>query len=72
VESYQFHEKEPLSCPMLVFAGIDDKSLTFEQLVAWKRHTTGKFAAHLLPGAHFFPAAPLLQSVVEALTGVSG
>jgi medium-chain acyl-[acyl-carrier-protein] hydrolase len=70
VESYRFQESEPLSCPMLVFAGIDDKSLTFEQLVAWKRHTTGSFAAHLLPGGHFFPAAPLLQNLAEAFAGM--
>ena len=70
VESYRFHEDEPLSCPMRVFAGIEDKSLTFEQLIAWKRHTTGKFAAHLLPGGHFFPAAPLLQNIAEAFAGM--
>jgi surfactin synthase thioesterase subunit len=70
VESHGFCEDEPLSCPILVSAGINDRSVTYEQLLAWKRHTTGRFAAHLLPGGHFFPQGPLVQIIAETLAGL--
>ncbi len=63
VESYRFLEDEPLNCPITVFSGIEDSSVSWDQLIAWKRHTKRRFAMHVFPGGHFFPHGPMLQSV---------
>ena len=68
VESYQFKEGEPLNCPMIVSAGIGDVSTTYDQLLAWTRHTRAEFIAQLFPGGHFFPQDPLLRSISANLT----
>jgi medium-chain acyl-[acyl-carrier-protein] hydrolase len=68
VESYRFQEGEPLDCPVTVFSGMDDTSVSWDQLLAWKRHTTHRrFAMQLLPGGHFYPQGPLLQTISATL-----
>ena len=44
VESYRFREDEPLDCPITVFAGMNDPSITWDQMFAWKRQTRRRFA----------------------------
>ena len=70
VESYSFHEDEPLDCPFTVFAGAKDKSVSWDQLFAWKRHTRRRFHMQILPGGHFYPQRPLLQTISNTLTGL--
>ncbi len=67
VESYRFREDEPLDCPITVFAGIDDESVSWDQLLAWKRFTSRRFALQMLPGGHFYPQRPLLQTISATL-----
>ncbi len=67
VESYRFHEAEPLDCPITVFAGAEDKSVSWDQLFAWKRHTRRNFQMQILPGGHFYPQRPLLQTISTTL-----
>jgi medium-chain acyl-[acyl-carrier-protein] hydrolase len=69
VESYRFREDEPLDCPMTVFAGMQDASVDWDQLLAWKRQTSRRFAVQLLPGGHFYPSGPLLQTIATTLAG---
>jgi medium-chain acyl-[acyl-carrier-protein] hydrolase len=54
VESYQHREREPLACPVTVYAGSDDHSVSAEGLSAWKAQTRGPFAATRYPGDHFY------------------
>jgi len=68
VESYEFKEDEPLNCPMTVSAGIGDVSTTYDQLLAWARHTRAGFTAQLFPGGHFYSESPLLRSISATLT----
>lgn len=68
VESYRFQEGEPLNCPITAFAGSQDKSVNWDQLVAWKRQTSQRFAMHILPGGHFFPQLSMLQAISSTLT----
>jgi medium-chain acyl-[acyl-carrier-protein] hydrolase len=70
VESYGYEEDEPLDCPITVFAGTQDASVTWDQLLDWKRQTRQRFAVQLLPGGHFYPQEPLLQTISETLTGL--
>lgn len=72
VESYHFKEGEPLDCPVTVFSGMNDASVSWDQLLAWKRHTTHRrFAMQLLPGGHFYPQRPLLQTISATLAGLN-
>ena len=70
VESYRFQEDKPLDCPITVFSGIDDASVSWDQLLAWKRHTRSRFAMQVLPGGHFYSQRPLLQTISATLTGL--
>lgn len=67
VESYSFREEEALDCPITVFAGMQDASVAWDQMLAWKRQTRRRFAVQLLPGGHFYPHGPLLQTISTAL-----
>lgn len=53
-ETYTFRPQPPLRCPVTVFGGHEDKTVTREDLEAWSAHTTAHFEAHVLPGDHFF------------------
>ena len=68
VESYHFKEYEPLDCPISAFAGEADASVTWQELLAWKRQTRRQFAAHIFPGGHFYPREPLLRSISTTLS----
>jgi len=54
IETYRWREEAPLACPLTVFAGIDDISVDFPQLAAWRRFSAGEFRLEFLPGGHFF------------------
>ncbi|MET9558536.1 alpha/beta fold hydrolase [Streptomyces sp. NPDC006645] len=43
-----------LSCPVDVFAGLDDSLVPVEEAEQWADRTTGAFRAHWFPGGHFF------------------
>jgi medium-chain acyl-[acyl-carrier-protein] hydrolase len=70
VESYRFQEDEPLDCPITVFAGRNDASVNWDQLLAWNRQTRRRFGVQLLPGGHFYPPEPLLQTISATLAGL--
>ncbi len=56
---------EPLHCPISVFGGTEDPSVTHEALAAWREHTSASFEQHLFPGDHFY-----LNHAREALTDI--
>nr|BBH88275.1 thioesterase [Thermosporothrix sp. COM3] len=66
-ETYQYQHEEPLSCPITVFGGHQDSSVSYQQLQAWRDHTRGAFAAHMLPGNHFFlqPSRDQLLALIK-------
>ena len=68
VESYRFEPGEQLDCPIAAFAGIGDPSVNWNRMFAWKAHTTRRFTIQFFPGGHFYPQAPLLQSISAALS----
>jgi surfactin synthase thioesterase subunit len=72
VESYIFREDAPLNCPVTVFAGSTDASVTRDELLAWRRHTTEEFAMRYLPGGHFIPDQPLLSAISATLVSPIG
>lgn len=50
---YAYRQRAPLSCPLHVLGGKDDRACE-EQLLAWRREATGDFSLALFPGGHFF------------------
>ena len=53
-EAYRFREELPLDCPIVAFAGVDEKNLKAEALNAWSAHTSRTFQSRRFPGGHFF------------------
>jgi medium-chain acyl-[acyl-carrier-protein] hydrolase len=73
IESYRWREEAPLDLPISAFAGLDDRSVTLENLLAWRRHTARDFRLELLPGDHFFPQTrrdQLLRSLARDVNGL--
>jgi medium-chain acyl-[acyl-carrier-protein] hydrolase len=53
-DSYLAKEELPLACPLAIYGGSKDDSVSHEQLDGWRTHTNRSFALHMLPGHHFF------------------
>ena len=54
IETYEYNEGAPLSCPIVAYAGQSDEEANGELMSVWQSQTTSDFALHVLPGDHFF------------------
>jgi medium-chain acyl-[acyl-carrier-protein] hydrolase len=54
LERYVHRAETPLSCPITVFGGTDDRTVTGDELESWSDHTDDTFKLQLLPGDHFY------------------
>ena len=54
VQTYQYVDDAPLSCPIAAYGGINDDEVPRESLLEWKRQTESRFSLHMLPGDHFY------------------
>ncbi len=63
--TYRPAVREPLDCPIRVFAGLDDDAPR-AALCAWQRETHGDFSLQWFDGGHFFIASSQAQ-VLAAL-----
>jgi medium-chain acyl-[acyl-carrier-protein] hydrolase len=73
-DTYMAAEEAPLSCPIVLYGGSKDDSVSHEQLESWQIHTSRSFALHMLPGHHFFLQSHrslLLQSMAEKLSDLA-
>jgi medium-chain acyl-[acyl-carrier-protein] hydrolase len=71
-ETYQCTVEPPLDCPVSVFGGIEDATVTQDELADWSCHTTAGFDLCMLPGGHFFPQESrdeVLRALEARLTG---
>lgn len=69
-KTYRYLPLPPLSCPIAVFGGLQDMTVTYSHLTAWQMQTTAAFSLQMLPGNHFFlnsERALLLQSITAKL-----
>jgi medium-chain acyl-[acyl-carrier-protein] hydrolase len=62
LESYAYREEAPLDCPLSVFGGTRDRTLSAPALEGWAMHTRGEFRLRMLSEGHLF-----LQSARETL-----
>ncbi|AJO79711.1 thioesterase II family protein [Pseudomonas sp. MRSN 12121] len=51
--SFRPQQRAPLKCPVHVLGGREDRASS-EQLMAWRRETSGSFSVDMLSGGHFF------------------
>jgi medium-chain acyl-[acyl-carrier-protein] hydrolase len=73
IETYRYQPGLPLSCPITVFGGLQDRGVDVTALEGWRPYTTGKFGLQLFSGNHFFlheAQSQILQAIHEQL-GVS-
>jgi medium-chain acyl-[acyl-carrier-protein] hydrolase len=54
IQTYEYTEGDPLSCPIYACCGMQDKEETRELMSKWKEQTESWFKLHMLPGDHFF------------------
>ena len=54
IDSYVYREEPPLSCPITAFGGLQDSTVTRDQLSPWREQTSESFTLRMLPGDHFF------------------
>lgn len=66
-EAYCFRAEQPLDCPIVAFAGVDEDDLEADELNAWSAHTQRSFHSRRFPGDHFF-IRESQKLVIEALS----
>jgi medium-chain acyl-[acyl-carrier-protein] hydrolase len=66
IENYVYTPEPPLECPITVFGGTDDPTVTCNQLEEWRRQTSAGFNVRMFPGDHFFPKR-CREAFVEAV-----
>ncbi|WP_448544556.1 thioesterase II family protein [Roseiflexus sp.] len=59
-ETYVYQPDQPLECPVVACGGLEDDSVTPEELESWRVHTSADFRLRLFPGGHFYPATSQL------------
>jgi medium-chain acyl-[acyl-carrier-protein] hydrolase len=73
-EAYTHVAGDPLTCPIAVFGGLDDVTVTREELDAWRQQTRSSFSHRSLTGGHFIideHPKEVLRSVCSDLLAVS-
>jgi medium-chain acyl-[acyl-carrier-protein] hydrolase len=72
-ETYIYSPEAPLDCSISAFGGINDRTVTYSDLVAWRGQTRSSLTLRLFPGDHFFlnsAQALVLQTVSDDLTWI--
>ncbi|HEX8921091.1 MAG TPA: thioesterase II family protein [Pyrinomonadaceae bacterium] len=74
-QTYEHTPKQPLTCPLTAFGGLQDTHISREQIEGWREQTTGAFVARMLPGDHFFLHSSqniLLRLIAQELYQLKG
>lgn len=59
MQAFQFKPEKPLGLPVVAVTGTEDRVVTPEKMLGWKRYTANRFSLRSIPGDHFFPVASL-------------
>ncbi len=54
VETYNYTVRAPLDCAITAFGGLQDETVTVEELQSWREETCRAFTLHLFSGDHFY------------------
>ncbi|MGA1864687.1 MAG: thioesterase II family protein [bacterium] len=60
-ETYIHESEPPLPCSITAYGGLQDHTVSREELGAWRQHTAGTFTMRMFQGDHFYiqPSRPL-------------
>lgn len=58
VENYEYSHREPLSCPIMVYSGLEDEEIPIESCRAWRDQTSATCRVKVFKGGHFFIRNP--------------
>ena len=75
LDTYRYVDEPPLACPISVFGGENDNSVSYEELDAWRYQTKNSFNLKMFPGDHFFlhnAPTSLLQVLTQELARYLG
>jgi medium-chain acyl-[acyl-carrier-protein] hydrolase len=53
-DGYVYADEAPLACPITAFGGLEDATVTRDELAAWQHQTRGGCETRMLPGGHFY------------------
>jgi surfactin synthase thioesterase subunit len=73
VQTYNYVAEPPLTCPLTVYGGMEDESVSRETLEGWRQHTTGPFSLQMIEGDHFFlhtSESALTRSLISKLVAL--
>ncbi|EIE99146.1 thioesterase II family protein [Saccharomonospora glauca] len=65
VEKYVWPGGDPVAHDLVALGGDSDDNVPPEDLIAWERHTTGRFRHRIFPGGHFYLQDSLVDVVAE-------
>lgn len=67
LETYSYVKQPLLTCPITAIGGLEDATVSYDDIKAWSEQTTATFSARMLPGDHFFihSAKTLLLQVLS-------
>ena len=71
LETHEYIAGERLNCPISVFGGEQDRSVTAEALAAWSEQTKAAFSQQLFLGEHFYindARETLIVAITESFT----
>ena len=70
-ETFNRNELRRVSCPLTIFAGLNDSEYSVDHMSSWSLHTAATCRINPVPGDHFFLTTDLhlvLTQMVETLT----
>lgn len=70
-ETYEYAARPPLSCPIVMYGGTEDREVEAGDLEEWRAQTTGPFSVRMLPGHHFFLQAARDQLLADMAAQLS-
>jgi medium-chain acyl-[acyl-carrier-protein] hydrolase len=53
-ETYAYTDAPPLVCPIWVYGGLYDETISRERLESWSQHTEAETQVHMVDGGHLF------------------
>ena len=65
VETYKYRDEPALDCPISVYGGDSDSTLSDADFEAWREQTSGRFRMQMLRGDHFLLGAVRLRLLME-------
>jgi medium-chain acyl-[acyl-carrier-protein] hydrolase len=74
-ETYRFCDEQPLDCPIVAFAGVEEDDLETDELNAWSAHTNRSFHSRRFPGDHFFIRKSqrlVIEAIKQEIVSVRG